>query len=133
MAKFKVIHIDIYHRDITVFIGSHDEFKTWIASYEVPTSWEKLVEQVIESNDDAEASYWCNPVNGNGIIELEKHPEDKRSIAIAAHECLHAVMRILSFINIPCLENESNEAYTYLLEYILYNVLDYNNYELVKL
>lgn len=133
MAKFKIIHIDIYRRDITVFIGNHDEFKAWIAGYEVPSSWEQLVENVIESEDDAEASYWYNSNNGNGIIELQKHPEIKEEIGVAAHECLHAVMRILSYINIPCIPDEANEAYTYLLEYILTKVLDYNDYELVNL
>lgn len=133
MAKFKVIHIDIYRRDITVFIGSHEEFKEWIATCEVPTSWEQLTEAVIESEDNAEASYWYNNNNGNGIIELKKHPESKEEIATAAHECLHCVMRILSYIGIPCVEYEANESYTYLLEYILINVLDYNNYKHINL
>lgn len=133
MAKFKVIHIDIYRRDITVFIGSHDEFKAWIATCDVPTSWEQLVEAVVESEDNAEASYWYNNNNGNGIIELKKHPETTEEICTAAHECLHCVMRVLSYIGIPCVEYAGNEAYTYLLEYILTNVLDYKGYELVKL
>lgn len=132
MAKYKVIHVDIYKRDITVFIGSHEEFKSWIETYKVPTSWEKLVEAVIESEDDAEASYWYNSNNGNGIIELKRHPEDKEDICTAAHECLHAVIRMLSYLNIPCIENDGNEPYTYLLEYLLRNVLDYNDYKLVN-
>lgn len=133
MAKFKVIHIDIYRRDITVFIGSHDEFKEWISTCEVPTNWEPLIETVIDSDDNAEASYWYNSNNGNGIIELKKHPETKEEIATAVHECLHCVMRVLSYIGIPCVEYEANKAYTYLLEYILIKVLDYNDYEFVKL
>ena len=133
MAKFKIIHIYIYKRNITVFIGSHDEFKAWIATCDVPTSWEQLVEAVVESEDNSEASYWYNSNNGNGIIELKKHPETTEEICIAVHECLHCVMRILSYIGIPYVEYAANEAYTYLLEYILTNVLDYKNYELVKL
>lgn len=133
MAKFKIIHIDIYRRDITVFIGRHDEFKAWISNSDVPSSWEQLVEAVIESDDNAEASYWYNANNGNGIIELKKHPESREEIATAAHECLHCVMRVLSYIGIPCVEFEANEAYTYLLEYLLMNVLDYGNYESINL
>ncbi len=132
MAKFKTIHIDIYKRDITVFIGTHDEFKQWVSTYDIPTSWEKLVESIIESDDEAVASYWYN-TTGNGIIELPKHPESIEDISIAAHECLHCVIRVLSYIGIPCIENEANEAYTYLLEHILSKVLDYKDYELVKL
>lgn len=134
MAKYKVINIDIYGRDITVFIGSHDEFKEWVSSYRVPTSWQQLIESIIEStNDGADASYWYNRLNGNGIIELSRHPESKEEIGIAAHECLHCVMHILSYINIPCIPNEANEAYTYLLQYILVNLLDYNNYKLINI
>ena len=133
MAKFKVIPIDIYKRDITVFIGTHDEFKAWVASYHVPSSWEQLVESIVESEDNAIASYWYNINNGNGIIELAYHPEKKEEIGIAAHECLHCIMHTLSYVGIPCIPHEANEAYTYLLEYLLVRVLDYNDYELVKL
>lgn len=129
MAKFKIINIDLYKRDITVFIGSHDEFKEWIQSYKVPTSWEQLVESIVYSEDDALASYWYNRNNGNGIIELPWHPEKKFEIGVAAHECLHCVMHTLSYVNIPCIPHEANEAYTYLLEYILIKVLDYKDYE----
>lgn len=133
MAKFKIIHIDIYRRDITVFIGRHDEFKAWITNPDIPSSWNQLAEAVVESEDNAEASYWYNANNGNGIIELKKHPESREEIATAAHECLHCVMRTLSYIGIPCLEFEANEAYTYLLEYLLVNILDYANYESINL
>lgn len=133
MAKFKVIPIYLYKRDITVFIGTHDEFKQWVESYKVPSSWEQLIESIVESDDNAVASYWYNNNNGNGIIELCCHPEKKEEIGIAAHECLHCAMHILSYVNIPCIPHGANEAYTYLLEYLLVRVLDYNDYELVKL
>lgn len=94
--------------------------------------WNTIITQILESDDNAEASYWYNDVNGNGIIELHYHPKSPEEIGIAAHECLHATMRVLSFIGIPCFENEANEPYTYLLEYILEQVLDFNNYELIN-
>lgn len=133
MAKYKVINIDLYKRDITIFIGTHDEFKDWVASYEPTNTWTELVEYIIESEDDAIASYWYNKYNGNGIIELPKHPETKEEIGVAAHECLHCVMHTLSFVNIPCIQYEANEAYTYLLDYILVKILDYNDYKLIKI
>lgn len=129
MAKYKIINIDIYKRDITIFIGTHDEFKEWVQAYKVPTSWEQLIESIIYSEDDAVASYWYNKANGNGIIELPWHPEKRFEIGVAAHECLHCVMHTLSYINIPCIPHEANEAYTYLLEYLLVKLLDYNDYE----
>lgn len=133
MAKYKIINIDIFKRDITVFIGSHDEFKEWIASYKVPTSWKQLVENILESEDIALASYWYNSINGNGIIELPFHPKTKEEIGVAAHEALHAVMHMLSYVGIPIIENNANESYTYLLEYILIDILDYNNYKIINL
>lgn len=133
MAKFKVIPIDIYKRDIAVFIGTHEEFKAWVTSYHVPSNWKQLVESITDSDDGAIASYWYNSNNGNGIIELPCHPEKKEDIGVAAHECLHCILHTLSYVNIPCIFNDSNEAYTYLLEYLLVKVLDYNDYELVKL
>lgn len=133
MAKYKVINIDIYKRDVTVFVGSHEELKDWMSSNEVPSSWEQVAESIIESEDDALASYWYNVSNGNGIIELPWHPKTPKEIAAAAHEALHSVMRVLSFVGIPCVANESNEAYTYLLEYILEKILDYDNYKIINI
>lgn len=134
MAKYKVIPIDVYKRDITVFIGTHDEFKEWVASYNVPTNWEQLIESIIYSDDDnAAGSYWYNNKNGNGIIELPVHPQSKEDIGVAAHECLHCVMHILSYVNIPCIPNEANETYTYLLEHLLVKVLDYNDYKIINI
>ena len=132
MAKYKCIRIELYKRDITVFIGSHEEFKEWIKTNDCPKTWNNIITQILESDDNAEASYWNNAINGNGIIELHYHPKSPKEIAIAAHECLHSTMRILSFIGIPCFIDDTNEPYTYLLEYILEQVLDFNNYELIN-
>lgn len=133
MAKYKCIRIELYKRDITVFIGSHEEFKEWIKTNDCTETWRDIINQILESDDNAEASYWHDAINGNGIIELHYHPKSPEEIAVAAHECLHATMRILSFIGIPCFDNEANEPYTYLLEYILEQVLDFNNYKLINI
>ena len=133
MAKYKNIRIELYKRDITVFIGSHEEFKKWIQTNDYPETWRNIISQILESDDNAEASYWNDDINGNGLIELHYHPKSPEEVAVAAHECLHATMRILSFIGIPCFENEANESYTYLLEYILEQVLDFNDYKLINI
>lgn len=132
MAKYKVIPIDLYKRDITVFIGTHDEFKNWITSYKVPESWEQLVENVSVSDDSALASYWYNANNGNGIIELPWHPESAYEVSVAAHEALHAVFRMADFVGIEYVVNGSNEPFTYLLEYLVSNIIDYENYTTTK-
>ena len=133
MAKYKNIRIELYKRDITVFIGSHEEFKKWIKTNDCSETWSNIISQILESDDNAEASYWHDDIKGNGLIELHYHPKSPEEVAVAAHECLHATMRILSFIGIPCFENEANEPYTYLLEYILEQVLDFNDYKLINI
>lgn len=133
MAKYKIINIALYKRDITVFIGSHEEFKEWVSEYQAPASWEQLVESIIKSDDDAIASYWYNRNNGNGIIELFNHPRTNEEISVAAHECLHCVFHCLSYVGIPFIPHEANEAFTYFLEYLVKEVLDYDNYELINL
>ncbi len=132
MAKYKVIPIDVYSRNITVFIGNHEEFKDWLTAYDVPYSWEKLVESVVTSDDNALASYWYNKNNGNGIIELPWHPKSPYEISIAAHEALHATFEISNFVGIEYVVHGSNEPYTYLLEYIIRNILDYDNYNFTE-
>lgn len=133
MAKYKIIPIDLYKRDITVFIGTHDDFKEWIAQYNVPTSWEQLVENIVDSDDSALASYWYNNKNGNGIIELPWHPKSAYEISVASHEALHATFHTLDYIGIEYVVNGSNESFTYLHEYILNNILTYDNYELINI
>ena len=121
MAKYKNINIDLYKRDITVFIGSHEDFQEWVSSYKAPTSWQQLVESIIVSDDNALASYWYNSKNGNGIIELPVHPKSA------------GVIHVLSYIGIPCIPHESNEAYTYLMEYLMERVLEYDDYNIINL
>ena len=41
-------------------------------------------------------------------------------------------MHILSFVGVSYIEGDSNEPYTYLLEYLLENILDYNDYKLIN-
>lgn len=133
MAKYKIIPIDLYRRDITVFIGSHDEFKEWVTSYRVPSSLEQLVETIVYSDDDSIASYWYNKNNGNGIIELPFHPKSPEEIATATHEALHATFHMADYVGIQYVVGGSNESFTYLLEYLTKNILDYNNYEIINL
>lgn len=132
MAKYKVINIDLYRRDITVFIGSHEEFKDWVTSIAAPKSWEQLIESVVYSDDDSIGSYWYNINNGNGIIELPKHPKTPEEIATASHEALHATFRLLDYVGVEYMRNGSNEPFTYTLEYIVNGIMDFKNYEFIN-
>lgn len=133
MAKFKIINIDLYKRDITVFIGTHSEFQDWVSQYRVPASWEQLIESIIVSEDDALASYWYNRNNGNGIIELPFHPKTAEELAVAGHEALHATFRIADYVGLEYIRGGSNEAFTYLHAFILENIFNYEDYKLINL
>lgn len=133
MAKYKVIDIELYKRDITVFIGTHNEFKEWVSIHTVPDSWVQLMETIVESENNALASYWHNKNDGNGIIELPFHPKTHTEIATATHEALHAVFHILDYVGVQYVPNGSNEAFTYLLEYIVANIMDFNDYQIINI
>ena len=47
MAKYKCIRIELYKRDITVFIGSHEEFKECIATYDYLKTWNNIITQIL--------------------------------------------------------------------------------------
>lgn len=135
MAKYKNVHIDLFKRDITVFVGTHEEFIDWVSKCEVGKSWQGLKETIEESEEaeESDATYWYNPRNGNGIIELKTHPKTPEEIGTAAHEALHAVSHSLSFLGVPHYAHEANEPYTYFLELLLKEILDFDGYELINI
>ena len=47
MAKYKCIRIELYKRDITVFIGSHEEFKEWIKTNDCTETWRDIINQIL--------------------------------------------------------------------------------------
>lgn len=132
MAKIKNIDIELYKRNVLVFIGSHDELLEYTNCLKNDKLYEHIAYNIINDMCCAESAYYYDSENGCGLIELHYHPNSPREIAIAAHECLHATMRIMSYVNVPCFQDESNEAYTYLHEYLVEQVLDYNNYKIVN-
>lgn len=131
MAKFKFIPINIYKRDIGVFIGSRREFKAWVIDYyNSDGRYSGLIEYIQDTRKDtAVASFWYNELTGDGIIELPKLPKTPKEIAICSHEALHATFQILDFVSVEYVRDGSNESFTYLLEHILYNILDVSNYK----
>lgn len=132
MAKIKVINIDIYKREILVFIGSHSELVEYAKGLKNDDCYSNVADIIINDTSDSEGCYYYDESNGCGIIELHYHPSSPKEIAVAAHECLHATMRVLSYIGIPCLEDTANETHTYLLEYLMEQVLSYDNYKLTN-
>lgn len=130
MAKFKFIEVGIYKRGIHVFIGNHRDFKRWVAEYFADDDeYQGLIDYVQEvDKNDALASFWYNGNTGDGIIEIPKFPRTPKEIAYCAHECLHATFHMLDYVGIEYDKDDSGEAHTYLLEYLLKNLLEIDNY-----
>lgn len=134
MAKYKIIPLDLFKRSIIVFIGSHKEFKRWIPYYfGDDKEYDSLIELVEENNyNDVQASFWYNGTTGEGIIELPKMPRTPKEIAYTAHEALHATFHTLDYCGIEYIKNGSNETFTYLLELIISNLLEIENYKIIN-
>lgn len=132
MAKIKDVYIELYKRRLLIFVGSHDELLEYTNCLKKDEDYYNIAFDIINDAGQAEATYYYSSENGCGLIELHYHPTTPKEISVAAHECLHATMRILSYVGIPCFIDEANEAYAYLHEYLLEQVLDYNNYKIIN-
>lgn len=130
MAKVKWIDVDIYKCQLAVFIGGHEEFKKWVKKEYTDPSEEGFVELVMESTDEAQASLWWNG-DRSCIIELPYWPRKPKELGWANHELLHSTFHILDGARVEYHKGESNESFTYLLEYLTKNLYDKEGYETV--
>lgn len=130
-GKVKWIDVDIYKTNIAVFIGTHENFKRWIKKEYTNPDERGLVEIVEESDDSPQASlWWCG--DRHCIIELPVFPKKPEEISWANHELMHAVFHILDGSNVEYYKHESNEPFTYLMEFLskhLFNKEGYSNVE----
>lgn len=133
MAKFKQIYIDIYKRSIFIFVGNHNQFIDWVSDeFKNDPDYKGLINYVHSVNKvNSLASFWYNGSIGEGIIEIPKFPKTSTEIAYCAHECLHAVFHILDYCAVYYDKDSSGESHTYLLEYLLKELLTFNDYETI--
>lgn len=80
--------------------------------------------------DDYSASFYFRG-DGTGIIHLFKYPTTPKEISEASHEVLHATFHALNYVGVEFEPGASNEAYTYLHQWILENLLDKKRYNKV--
>ena len=131
MAKYKQIYIDIYKRNVFIFIGTHRDFKRWVEDeFKDDEDYDNFINYVItQESKNPDGTFWYNPGIGEGIIELRKFPKAPTEIAVAAHECLHAVFHMLDFCGVEYNINSSGESHTYMLEFILRELLNLKDYK----
>lgn len=128
--KYQVIQVNPYKRSVVVAIGSHKEFKAWSEKYFNEKDDEDILDLIRESDGSSQAYFWFSST-GESIIEIPKFPRTPKEIAYCAHEALHAVFHILDYVNVDYEKDGANECFTYLLEYILSELLTFENYKTI--
>lgn len=132
MAKTKYIPINTYKRGIYIFVGRHNEFKNWVKdTFSNDKNYEDFVNYVVNSEDQGLASFWWNKSDGVGIIKIPKQPRTASEIAYCSHECLHATFFLLDYAGVEYVKEGNNEAFTYLHEQIIYNLLNLEDYKTI--
>ena len=131
MARVKYISCDIYKRGVHVFIGTHKQMMKYAKKEWVEEEYKDFLETLSRETDGYATTYYGD---GECLVLLPKLPNNPVDISVAAHELLHAADYILWYSGVYRYgKNEiSNEAYTYLLEHLMRNVLEKEGYETIK-
>jgi len=134
-AKVKYIPVDIYKRCIYVFIGTLDEFKSWVKATYTYDEEKQFVEMALGLTEDTigMASFNWDSLGGTGVVLIPKMPKTPKETAALIHELMHATFWILDLCRVDYESNGSNEAFTYLMEHLTRNALEKKDYNEVKL
>lgn len=128
MAKVKYIPCDIYKRGISVFIGTLDEFKTWVKKEYTDKEEKDFVRMVLGLEECGMASFNYNNMDGQGVVLISNYPETPKEHAALEHELLHATFHVLNFCHVEYCIDGSNEAFTYMLEHLTRWALEKEGY-----
>ena len=123
---FDSFSLEIYPFTIYLSVGqSDDEFLTSIIENELVISGDYL---------DGERSYgklWIAS-SLDIIFRLREYPESFKDIGVVSHESLHATYRVMESIGVEHNQG-SEEAFTYLLGYIVEKVHELYTNKLLEL
>ena len=129
MAKVKYVRCDIYKRGINVLIGTPEELKKWCEKTYCEDEDDKEFNWSLQHCRFglADFHYSCG---GCAVIRLPKFPKTSVEIAYTAHEAFHATSWLLSYSGVDYdNENINNEAFAYLIEHLMRNILEKEGYE----
>lgn len=130
MAKTKRIEIDIYKTGLQVFVGTIDEFREWAKEFYKHNDFKGLLEKINEPNS-GQASFFYNNSTRSMVIRVPSLGTTPQSIGIVAHEMAHACIWLLNDVGVPVIEQETDECFTYLLEYLMREFYKKDGYEVV--
>ena len=130
--KVFLLQVPIYDQDIIVVINGQlkdgisflEKMKNINKTGEITLAELKknyMFEKDLVLNSGQARTYASLP---HGFIVLLSHQEDfAKTSGVVAHECLHVVYHIMERVGINFFMNESDEAFTYLLGYLVENIL----------
>ena len=108
-----VIQIPIYKTDVLIYWGDRKGLYKAVKRNSDKATAREVIEEVAPNTEGLTVTTSGRTV----IIYLASPPRDPRSGAILIHELSHATNFILQEVGIPHTE-DTEEAYTYLLEYL---------------
>ena len=130
MAKVKYIPCDVYKRGVSVFVGTYEELVKWSKEEFTNPDYEDFLKTLEENSPKGEAD--CHYDCGSCVVRIEQFPCTPGEVAALAHELLHGVFYILGYCGVEYAYNTSNEAYTYLLEWLMGEALRMEGYKDVE-
>ena len=117
------IPLNPYSFQLVVIIKEKDKaVKKFLKKATTSSDKEDIFSRLEWRSNTVTAFYTCSP-NNESFVRLREKPTTPKWIAIMVHECSHPVMETMRRIGMP-LTVESEEAYTYLLDYIVRNILE---------
>lgn len=118
-SKYFLIKLDVYPFHILVSIDQTDEqLKKVMRTLKVA---KEMIDEMPTMSTTSKGSTLMLPANQT-IIRLKTLPNKYEFMAIVAHEALHATSFILNKVGIPFDQENSEEAYTYLMQHICYEI-----------
>lgn len=112
----KKVTFDTYPIILYIFIGCSDED---ILAYIGKENIEQLTKDLMDFDDNDEALFAYHQGDPHIAIRLRNVSKPE----IIAHEALHATAYIMRYVGIK-FSKTSEEAYAYLLQYIVDNIFD---------
>ncbi len=108
----KVINLDIYRRSIVLLQGSKTEIEKWFSE----KGMNQLNIHIIRGDLDN-----SHAITFSDNSDVYICSEEEMDIPTLCHELSHAAFKVLKIVGIDPIESE--EAYAYLLEYLVREVI----------
>lgn len=133
MARVKYISIDIYRTTLTIFVGDIKELHEFAkkCSQDNPDFDELLdcIEDDLDNNSFEASTYWGSKTR-TPVVYLPSLSLKAGSLEVIIHELSHVVFLILGDVGVQ-VDPDNNEAFAYLLGYLVRQVFTRKGYEKV--